>query len=126
MGIAIINFGPRHETVDLNRVSALDLDLLDLVVLDVEVLTPPDFIAAADLFIIDDVAGFGVNHLLLKPIAGVFVDTVERDPFGARRRRIERDRTRHERQLEVAFPVGARGHGKLLTTIPVLTEPPKL
>src|SRR6516165_10537778 len=74
IGIAIINLGSRHETVDLDGVSALDLDLLDLVVLNVEVLLP-NFIAADDRLFLDDLARFGVNQLLLKPVAGFLVYT---------------------------------------------------
>src|SRR5215467_1375929 len=113
--VTMINFDYRHEAVDLDGVSALNLDLLELVILDTEVRTLSDFIAAADRLLIDDVAGFGINQLLLEPVVGFLVDAVERDTLRTRRRRIERDRARHERQLEVPLPVSTRGHGTLLT-----------
>jgi hypothetical protein len=41
------------------------------------------------------------------------VEDVERDALGGRRARcrIERDRARDQRELQVAFPIGAGGHG---------------
>src|SRR5207248_4305351 len=44
---------------------------------------------------------------------GLPVDLVEADLFGIRCRRIEGNRTGHERKAQEAFPVGAGGHGIL-------------
>src|SRR5262249_2674532 len=41
-------------------------------------------------------------------------DAVEGHLFGARGRGVERDRARHQRQLQVTLPIGARGHDLLL------------
>ena len=62
-------------------------------------------------------------RVTLEPVAGFLVDAVERDTFRTRRRWIERDRAGHERQFEVTLPVGARGHGKLLTRETPLGRP---
>jgi hypothetical protein len=43
-------------------------------------------------------------------MAGLFIDLMEADFFPLGRRWKQRDRTRDERQLQVAFPIRARGH----------------
>jgi hypothetical protein len=44
---------------------------------------------------------------VLDAVAGLSVELVERDFFGLRRGRIERDGTGGERKAQEAFPVGA-------------------
>ena len=113
--IALVDLVPRHEAVDVDGVVALDLDRLQLLRLDLDIFALPQLIAAALLVALDDVAGLGVDHLLLQPVAGLLVDHVEAGLFGRRRRRIERDRAGHERKLQGAFPIGAGGHYNLRT-----------
>ena len=72
---------------------AFDPDLLDLLVLDLEVLPLANFVAATNVLLLDHVARFGVDELLLQPVSGLLVDTVERNTLRARRGRIEGDRT---------------------------------
>jgi hypothetical protein len=50
------------------------------------------------------------NSLPSDAVAGLSVGPVERDLFGLRRGRIQRDGTGDERKAQEAFPVGARGH----------------
>src|SRR5262249_48967088 len=113
--ITVVDLGLRYKAVDVDCVGALDLDLLDLVVLDLEILALADLVAAADVILLDKIAGLRIDQLLLQPIAGLLVDAVEGDALGRRRRGIERDRTRDERKLEVSLPVGTRGHVISLT-----------
>ena len=72
---------------------AFDPDLLDLLVLDLEVLPLANFVAATNVLLLDRLARFGVDELLLQPVSGLLVDTVERNSLRARRGRIEGDRT---------------------------------
>jgi hypothetical protein len=79
--------------------------------LDFDVLPLADLIAFDDLGGIDLIAGFGIDLLVLDPIAGLFVDLMEADLLPLGGRRIEGDRTRGEGELDVAFPIRTRGHG---------------
>src|SRR5262245_8128833 len=47
-------------------------------------------------------------------MAGAPIDLPERDSFGGRSRRIKRDRTGNERQLQIALPVRARRRQQIL------------
>ena len=74
-----------------------------------------ELIAAGLLVALDDVAGLGVDHLLLQPVAGLLVDQVEAGLSADVDRRIERDRAGHQRKFQGAFPIGAGGHYNLRT-----------
>src|SRR6202007_1019824 len=76
---AIIDFGARPESVDFDRMSALDLDFFDFVVLDREVLALANLVAATNVLLFDRLAGFGIDELLLQPVSGLFVDPAERN-----------------------------------------------
>src|ERR1041385_5301410 len=93
---------------------ALDLDLLELVVLTQDVLAIGNLVPAPDVFLLPRIAALRVHQELLQAVAGLLVDAVERHALGARRRRIERDRTRDQRQPQVSLPVGSGRHGQLL------------
>ncbi len=90
---------------------ALDPDLLDLVVLDLKVLALADLVAAADVLLLDRLAGLGVDLLLLETVSGLLVDPVERDPLRARRGRIKGDGAGNQGQFQIALPVGPGRHG---------------
>jgi hypothetical protein len=79
-----------------------------------KVLALADLVAAADVLLVHRLGGLCIDKLLLEPVAGLLVDPVERDPFRTRCRRLERNRAGYERELEVALPIRARGHGLLL------------
>ena len=85
----------------------------ELVVLDTEVRTLSDFIARpiASLSTTSPVSASTSCCLSRLP---VFL-LMRWNETRTRRRRIERDRAGHERQLEVALPVGACGHATVLT-----------
>ena len=103
----------RHKTVDVDGVVALDLDRLQLFLFDLDILALLQLIAAALLVAFDDIAGLGIDHLLLQPVAGLLVDHVEAGLLDRGRGRIQRHRAGHQGQFERAFPVGARGHYNL-------------
>ena len=93
---------------------ALDLDLIEFLVFDLEVLSLPDLVAAAGIFLGDRLARLRVDHLLLETIARVLVDAMKRNALGSRRSRIKRDRARDQRELEITLPIRSRRHGELL------------
>jgi hypothetical protein len=66
---------------------------------------------AALLVAFDDVAGLGIDHLLLQPVAGFPVDHVKTGFLGGGGGRIEQNGTRNEGKLQGAFPVSAGSHG---------------
>ena len=114
--IASVDFVARHEAVDVDRVRAFDLNGFQLVFFDLDERSFLHLIAARLLIFADDVAGLGINHLLLQPVAGVAINHVKLRLLHAGRRRIQHHRAGDERQLQAAFPVGAgRCHAYLRT-----------
>ena len=99
VNVAIVYLGSWDESVDCYGVGAFDPDLLDLLVLDLKVLSLADLVAATNVLFLDYRACFGVDELLLQPASGLFVDTVERNALRARRGRIKRDRTETKESL---------------------------
>ena len=110
-----IDLGSRRETLDVDRVAALDFDLVQLFVGDGDVIALGDLIALDALVALDDVAGFGVDILLLEAIAGLGVQHVEGNLLGRARGGEKRDGTGDERELQIALPVRPRRHDKLQT-----------
>src|SRR5262249_45376173 len=51
-------------------------------------------------------------------IAGLAIDDVEANAFAGRRGRKQRHRARHQRKLEITFPVGTRRHDATLAPTP--------
>src|SRR5262245_23323441 len=109
--IALIDFVLRHEAVDVDRVRALDLDCLELILFDLDILALAELVAASLVVPVNDLAGLLVDHLLAQAIACAFVDLVEMRLLGLRGRRIEQDRAGDEGKPEIASPIGARRHG---------------
>ena len=68
-----------------------------------------------DLITFHIVPGYGINFPVADAIASLFVELVETDLFPLGSRWKQCDRARDERELEVAFPLRARGHELLLT-----------
>jgi hypothetical protein len=88
-------------------------------VFDEEVLTLRDFEPAGSVLSGHDGAGLGIDVLLLQSVTGFSVDPIEAHLFAERRRWIEGDRTRDQRQPKVALPIRTRGHAILLkNTLP--------
>ncbi|MHC2698873.1 hypothetical protein ACVMHZ_002006 [Bradyrhizobium liaoningense] len=104
-----------HELVDLDRVGGVERDLVQLVLGDLDIGVGVDLVALDDVLGGHLVAGLGVDLEVFDPVAGLAVDLVERDFFGIRGGRIERDRAGHERQTQKTLPIGAGGHGLLQT-----------
>jgi hypothetical protein len=73
-----------------------------------------DLIPLDDIRGLDFLAGVGVDLQIFDPVSGLLVDLVETDLVGLRRGREKRDRTGNQRKAQKAFPIGTRGHLKLL------------
>ena len=63
--VAIVDLRSWDEGVDGDGVGAFDPDLLDLLVLDLEVLPLTNLVAATNVLLLEHVACFGVDELLL-------------------------------------------------------------
>ena len=111
--IALVDLLARYKTLDIDGVVAFDLDRLELFRLDLDIFALAQLVAASLLVALDDVAGFGIDHLLLQPVAGFAVDQVKPGLLGRGRGGIEHDRAGDERQFQRPFPVGAGGHSNL-------------
>jgi hypothetical protein len=67
--------------VDVDGPRAFNLNGLELPVLENEILVLADFIASRNVLAWDDLAGFGIHILLLKPVSGLPIDAIETDFF---------------------------------------------
>ncbi len=90
----------------------LDFDRVQFGIIDDEVLTLGDLVAAAFIFGGDRRAGLLIDELLAQAIAVGLVDLPECDALGRRARRMQRNRTGDQGEFEIAFPV--RTHNQLL------------
>jgi hypothetical protein len=59
---------------------------------------------------LDLLAGVAVDEDAVDPIAGLFVDRMERDAFGRTRRRVKADAAAHLAEFDEAFPLSTLGH----------------
>src|SRR3954471_8671759 len=72
--------------------------------------------ALADLISFDDIgglhfiSGFRIDFAILDAVPGVFIDLMETDFFSFAGCRIQRYRTRDERELQISLPIGTRCH----------------
>ena len=105
-----IYFLLRHELVDLDRALALDGDSLEFFGLDLDVSALADFIAFDDVGRVDLVSGLGIDLSVFDTIARLFIDLVEADLFSFAARGEECNRTRYEREFQIAFPIRTWGH----------------
>ena len=71
--ITLVDVGPRHEPVDIDSVSALDLDRLQLVFVDFDILPLGQFVTAPLVPGVNHAAGLLVDHLLAEPVSGLRV-----------------------------------------------------
>src|SRR5215475_13848403 len=108
--IEFVDLFLRHELIDLDRAFAFDRDRLEFLGIDLEVLVLTDLVAFDDVIGVDFFFAVGIDLAVFDPMTGLFVDLMEADFFALRRRGEERDRTRDQRQLEVALPIRAGCH----------------
>src|SRR5437868_2595704 len=120
--VALVDLVPWHKTVDVDGVVALDLNRLEFLLFDLDIFAFSKFIAARLLLALHDIAGLGIDHLLLEPVAGFLVDQVEAGLLGRRGRGIKLHRAGHERKLQGAFPIGAGSHADLQRFQPLVSE----
>jgi len=113
--VEFVDFFARHERVDVDGALALDRYGFELFRLDFQVFAFADFVPFDDVGALDLVAGISINLAILDPIAGLLVKLVKADLLSLTGRREQSDRARDEGQLEIAFPIGARGHDLLRT-----------
>ena len=111
--ISPVDLVPRHETVDVDGVVALDRDRVDLLVRDLDIGALGVFVAAPLVGSLNRLARHLVDELLAQPVAGLLVDLAEGDALGTAGRGMQRDRARDERELEIALPIRTRRHDKL-------------
>ena len=71
---------------------AFDLDGFQLFLFDLDIFALFQLVAAALLIAFDDIAGLGIDHLLLQPVAGFLVDHVEAGFVDGCRGRIKQHR----------------------------------
>ena len=111
--VEVIDLVPGHELIDIDGARRLDVDCFEVCIGDLDVaFALADLVPFDDLVRGHDVAGLGVDPLEVEAVARRFIELVEVNLFGLRRRRIEQDRAGHEGKAKVALPVGARGHCK--------------
>src|SRR6266481_2816912 len=109
--IEVVDLLPRHELVDLDRARALYGDGLEFLGFELDVFALADFVAFDDVGRVDFLLGLRVHFAVSDAVAGVLVDLMKPDFFALAARGKECDRTRAEREFQVAFPIRARGHG---------------
>jgi hypothetical protein len=107
----------RYELINLDDAFAVDGDGLELLWFKLDILALGDLVAFNDVATIHLITGFGVDFPVAEAIAGLFIELMEADLFSLGSRRKQRDGARDERELEVAFPIRARGHESLLTLL---------
>jgi hypothetical protein len=74
-----------------------------------------DFVALDDVGGIDLLSGLGIYLAVFDAVARRFVDLIKADFLSLAARRKLSNRTRDERELQIAFPIRTRGHGLLHT-----------
>src|SRR6266481_3147265 len=99
------------DLVDLDRARALYGDGLEFLGFELDVFALADFVAFDDVGRVDFLLGLRVHFAVSDAVAGVLVDLMKPDFFALAARGKEWDRTRDEREFQVAFPIRARGHG---------------
>ena len=109
--IARIDLAAVDEFVDLDGPRRFQRDVLELLLRHLDEGVGVDLVALDDVLVGDFLAGVGVDLGVFDAMAGLPVELIERDLFGFRRGRIQRDRTVDERKAQEAFPVSAGGHG---------------
>jgi hypothetical protein len=95
--------------VDLDCPLALNRYGFKLFGLDFDVLPFADFVA--DVGRIDLISRLRIHLAVSDAVAGLFVDLIEADFLSLAARGEQSNRTRDKRELQVAFPIGTRGHG---------------
>src|SRR5215467_3111353 len=110
--VEFVDFLARDKLIDLDHVFAFECDRFKLLGLDLDVVAFLQLITLDDFVAIDLIAGFGIDLQVSDAMAGFSVELVEIDFLALRRRRIERDRTRDQREAKKSLPISAWGHEK--------------
>src|SRR5690606_27887171 len=97
------------ELHEVECLAAFDLGRLDLVVFEQNVVALRHLVALDDLVAVNRADPLD-DLLVVDPLAARLVDLVELDRRPALGRGVDLDRDRHERETDLALPVGACGH----------------
>ena len=108
--IESVDLGAGHEPLDVDGVVAVHLHGLELVVLEHDVLALGDLVALRLALGLDRLAGLLVDELAPHAISRLAIEGAKGNPLRGRRGRIEGDRARDERKLEITLPVGSWRH----------------
>src|SRR6202048_1975644 len=103
--VQFVDLLPRNELVDVDRALALNRDGFELLGIKFDIVVLADFVALDDICGIDLVAAFRIDLTVLDAMASLLIELVEADLLALRGSRKQRDGTRDEGQLEIAFPV---------------------
>ena len=79
VAVAVVDRCLRHELLDLYRVRAIDRDVGEFLILDLDILVLADSIAFDLLLVLDDLTRHTIDHLPLEAVAGGAVECVEAD-----------------------------------------------
>jgi hypothetical protein len=96
--------------IDFDGAGAFDLDGVKFLVLDNEILSFGNLIPPRYVLPRNNIARFGIHILLLQPVAGLSIESIEADFFAEGGGGIEGNWARDEGQPKVTLPIGARGH----------------
>jgi hypothetical protein len=100
------------DTVDVDGARAFERDSIEFLVLEHHVLAILALIAFDLVFVIDRLAGLGIDIAGMDAVARRAVKRVEAHLLGLGSGRQHRHRTSHERQLQISSPGRSRRHGK--------------
>lgn len=79
--VAFVNLVLRHELINFDDPSALNLNSVEFLVLNEEVLAFRDFITSSSVLPRDHLAGFRIDILLLQTMTRLSIDPIETDFF---------------------------------------------
>jgi hypothetical protein len=119
--VELVDFAPRHELVDIDRLGAFERDRFQFLVGDLDILAFGDFVSLDDLLRRDFLAALGVDLAVADAVAGGAVDLIETDLLALGGRREQGYRARNQRKPQIAFPISTRGHDTLLPSQPLTT-----
>ena len=90
---------------------------VDLVLGERDVFALGEFVALQEILAVEDLIGRRVDDHAFDPVLGVGIDQMEMHIARGRDRVVKRDRTGHERELEMPFPGRSCCHGTITRQI---------
>jgi hypothetical protein len=99
-----------NKLIYFDRTLAFDRNGLQFFGIEFYVLSLGDFIALNDVARLHFVPALSIDLAVSDSMPGLLIKLMETDLFSLGCCRIKSDRARDERELEVTFPIGTRGH----------------